>query len=222
VAAARTRLAAFCLLVPLVSYYVFFIDVVLYNYDRFVIPMCFVLAVFGGFAFDRALSAVSEARRSLVIGAVALAFAYTALYAGTVDALMLRDSRYEAEHWMRDHVGAELVGVTELPELLPAMASFKTVGFSTMGELQEERPRFIVLNVDYARAAERGTAWAALLDGLEKQTLGYRVVSRFRNPSPWPWLPGANPDLVGPRDEALVLSVLRDINPTIDILERTP
>jgi hypothetical protein len=33
-----------------------------------------------------------------------------------VDVLMLLDSRYEAQKWMRTHIGSELLGVTELPE----------------------------------------------------------------------------------------------------------
>ena len=57
VASPRQRRMTVWLLVPAVSYYVGFIDVILYNYDRFVLPMCLVLAMFGGFAFDRVLSA---------------------------------------------------------------------------------------------------------------------------------------------------------------------
>src|SRR5439155_16565639 len=49
---ARRRMAVW-LLVPVVSYYVGFINVVLYNYDRFLLPAFVVLAVFGGYALDR-------------------------------------------------------------------------------------------------------------------------------------------------------------------------
>ena len=45
-------------------------------------------------------------------------------------------------------------------------------------------------------------------------------VTRFRRPAPWPWLPGAHPDLVGARQETRVSSVLRDINPTIEMFRR--
>jgi hypothetical protein len=213
-----TRVPAVCLLVPVVSYYLFFIDVILYNYDRFMLPVCFVLAVFAGYAFDAVLS--WQRARPITAGAVALAFVYTGLYAGTVDVLMLRDSRYEAGRWMAEHVRQDLLGTTELPELIPAVDGYRTVGVATIEELRRERPRFFVLNADYARAAEAGTPWAALVDGIEDGALGYRRVSRFRSPAPWPWLPGAHPDLVGPRHDTAVFSVLRDINPTIDIFER--
>ena len=49
------RRIAIWLLVPAVSYYLGFINVILYNYDRFMMPICFVLAMFGGLAFDRLL-----------------------------------------------------------------------------------------------------------------------------------------------------------------------
>ncbi len=62
---------AIWLLVPIASYYLGFINVILYNYDRFVLPMCFVLAIFGGLACDRLLAqpdapAAGRARRSPV------------------------------------------------------------------------------------------------------------------------------------------------------------
>ena len=51
----RLRLMATWLMVPAVSYYFGFINVVLYSYDRFVLPICFVLAVFAGFSLDQLL-----------------------------------------------------------------------------------------------------------------------------------------------------------------------
>ena len=41
---------------PVVSYYLAFINVVLYNYDRFMLPVCLVLSLFGGLALDRWLA----------------------------------------------------------------------------------------------------------------------------------------------------------------------
>ena len=224
VAMPRHRRMAAWLLVPVVSYYLGFIDVILYNYDRFILPMCLVLAIFGGFAVDSLLEWSGRWRLSAV-SAVAAMFAYTIFYAGTVDVLMIGDSRYEAEAWMTANVGSsDLVGVTELPELLPGLDRVRSLNISTIAELEQSRPRYFVINADYARSAMRsgvpGTHWAELLDGLDKGALGYHVVTRFRRPAPWPWLPGAHPDLVGARQEIQVFSVLRDINPMIEILRR--
>jgi hypothetical protein len=45
-------------------------------------------------------------------------------------------------------------------------------------------------------------------------------VGRFRHASPWPWLPGGHPDLMGARQDSIVFSTLRNINPTIEIFQR--
>jgi hypothetical protein len=220
VAAATPRLrpVAIWLAVPAVSYYFGFIDVILYNYDRFVLPICLVLSLFGGLAFDRFLTAGGRAARG---AAVILVFAYTLLYAGTVDVLMLGDSRYAVEDWVNAHVGREnLVGVTGLPEYLPRLDSVSSVDVGTVEDLERERPLYFVLNADYARAVPPDRAWGQLIAGLQQATLGYRLVGRFRRISPWPWLPGAHPDLVGTRQETQVFSTLRNINPTIEVFRR--
>jgi hypothetical protein len=76
------------------------------------------------------------------------------------------------------------------------------------------------LNADYARAVAPDTDAARLVNGLRDRTLGFRLVFRYRAPAPWPWLPFAHPDLVGPRRETRVMSFLRNINPAIEIYER--
>jgi hypothetical protein len=78
----------------------------------------------------------------------------------------------------------------------------------------------VVLNADYARAVPLDTGWGIFIAGLQDGTLGYRLVGRFRRESPWPWLPGGHPDLVGARQETVVFSTLRNINPTIEIFRR--
>ena len=217
---ARYRRAAVWLVVPPVSYYLGFINVILYNYDRFVLPMCFVLAIFGGLAFDRLSSWRPGARRwgAAVAGG---ALAYTLLYASTVDVLMIDDSRYEAERWMSAHVGRnDLVAVSGLHEYLPRLDDYHLEEIATVEELRQEHPAYVVLNADYARAVPPETAWGQMIAGLEHDALGYRRVGVFRRPSPWPWLPGGHPDLVGPRQEKIVFSTLRNINPTIEIFQR--
>jgi hypothetical protein len=76
--------------------------------------------------------------------------------------------------------------------------------------------------VDYANAIPADSATAALVTGLRNGSLGYRLALRARTPAPWPWLPGAHSDLVGPRLEREVLSTLHNINPTIEVFERFP
>jgi len=183
------------------------------------LPVCFLLAIFGGLAFDRLLAPRRAARAGAAIAAAA--FAYTLLYASTVDVLMIEDSRYEAEAWMQAHVTPnDVIGVSGLHEYLPRIDRYRAEDIATIPELHQEHPEYVVLNADYGRAVPAETDWGKMIAGLEGHTIGYRRVATFRHASPWPWLPGAHPDLVGPRDETLVFSTLRNINPTIEIFQR--
>lgn len=119
--------------------------------------------------------------------------------------------------------GDDLVGVTGPPELLPRLDNFHPVDpvvIGTVAELERERPRSMVLNADYTRAVSPDGPWGQLLAGLQRGTLSYRLVRRFRRNSPWPWLPGAHPDLVGARQETVFLSTLRNISPMIEVFRR--
>jgi hypothetical protein len=229
----RLRRVAVWLVLPVVSYYLGFIDVILYNYDRFVLPICLVLSLFGGLALDVFLAASSRAMhratpstfgllgRPWRVAGVILVFAYTLLYAGTVDVLMLEDSRYAVEAWSTTHVGRDdLIGVTGLQEYRPRFDNSRWVDIGDVAQLERDRPLYFVLNADYALAVPPETSWGRLIGGLQQGTLGYRLVGRFRRDSPWSWLPGAHPDLVGSRRETPVFSTLRNINPTIDVFRR--
>ena len=68
---------------------------------------------------------------------------------------------------------------------------------TTIDELRQEHPEYMVLNTDYANAVPEETAWGQMIAGLEHEGLGYRRVATFRRPSPWPWLrPGNRPLLL--------------------------
>jgi hypothetical protein len=221
--APRLRRATIWLAIVIPAYHVGLINVVLYNYDRFMMPVCLILAVFGGLAIDTFLSRGANGFPSgrWRAAAVAAAFAYSLLYAATVDVLMVADSRYTVERWINAHLGEnDGLGVSGLHEYVPRLEGFKYADISTVEELRRERPAFFILNADYVRAADPNTEWAGLISGLQHESLGYRLAFRYRRSSPWPWLPAGHPDLVGPRKETLVFSVLRNINPTIEVFER--
>ena len=211
------RRITIALLASAVGYYVSFLNVVGYEYDRFLLPVALVLALFGGFAFDRFV----EARRMWRYSAVALVFAYTLLYASTVDVLMLRDSRYSVERWLeaRGHT-KEMIGLNVSQNYLPRLDDYVTGEVQTIDDLRTARPKYFILNVDYTRGEGPDTPDGPLIAGLKLHTLGYSLAYRARTPAPWPWLPGAHRDLVGPRLEPRVFSTLRNINPTIEIYER--
>jgi hypothetical protein len=213
------RRVATWLVLPIVSYYAAFIDVVLYNYDRFMLPVCLVLSLFGGLAFDRFLTAHASAtwRRVCAAGA----FACTFFYAATVDVVMLRDSRYTVERWLAAHVTpGELVGYVFPQQYYPRLELFNASTISSSLELREQQPKYYVLNADYARAEPSDSPIGQLVAGLQRGQLGYRLAFRYRHPSPWPWLPGAPRDLVGDRTGEPITSVLRQINPLFEVFQR--
>jgi PA14 domain-containing protein/dolichyl-phosphate-mannose-protein mannosyltransferase len=217
----ENRRIAICLVLLMVTYYVGFIDVILYNYDRFLLPICVVQALLGGVALDRFLRRVGgHATRGSGVALVSIMFAYTALYVATVDVLMVRDSRYSVERWLRGRVGPEDIVGTMFPiVVLPRPDGLHYADIGTIDQLRKDAPAFYVLNADYARAIPAETPGGQLIAGLQRHTLGYRLVFRDRSPTPWPWLPGGHPDLVGPKLD-IQLSFLSDINPTTEVYQR--
>lgn len=219
----ETRRAAVCLLLVVVGYYAGFIDVVRYVYDRYLLPICLVQALFAGVALDMWLRGPDRVRRPWRLALVGAAFGYTFLYAATVDVLMIRDSRYTAEQWLRGHLGTHrLVGAMFPIYVLPRLGDFQWEDISTIDDLRAAKPADFILNADYAGAVPAEKPIGQLIAGLQHETLGYRLVFRYRAPAPWPWLPFQDADLVGPRLDTQVYSVLRDINPTIEIYGREP
>ncbi len=210
------RLFAGALLLVAASYYAGFIAVILYNYDRYLLPICVVQALFGGVAIEWLLA---RHGRPIVLAA----FAYTLLYAATVDVLMWRDSRYAAEGWLTSRAmrGHDRLVATIFPLVTePRMQAFESVDIGTIDNLHRWNPDYFVVNADYARAVPADARTAPLVNRLRSEALGYRRAFNYRAQSPWPWLPAPHPDLVGPRDDAPIVSFLRDINPSIEIYER--
>jgi 4-amino-4-deoxy-L-arabinose transferase-like glycosyltransferase len=211
-----TRRTAFWLLVPIVSYYLTFINVIVYNYDRFMLPVCLVLALFGGLALD-ALTAPREWRVWRMAAAAAV-FAYTLLYAGAVDYLMIRDSRYEVDRWLKARIGpGQIVGSTGQREYIPNLDGLNRAEIPDLDTLERVHPAYMLFNADYGRAVPRDSDWGKMIQRLEHGTAGYTLVARFREPLPWAWLPGLHRDLTGPRHERVVFTTVRNINPTIEI-----
>jgi len=202
-------------------YYLSFINVILYDYDRFLLPVCLIQALFGGLALDRWLERSRATRAALGAGVVGAAFAYAFLYAATVDVLMVNDSRYTVERWLHAHAGSQdQIGTVFPATALPRLDDFRSVDISTPDTLVRLMPAYFVLNADYAAAVEAGTPLSRFVQQLQRENAGYRLALRYRSPSPWPWLPSPHSDLAGPRLDAPVLSFLRFLNPTMEVYAR--
>ena len=182
-----TLLSAIYLLLPIVSYYVGFIDLILYTFDRYLLPMCVVEALFGGFALTRLLD---SSRRRVPMwrhAVVALVFVYTFSYALPVDILMARDSRYATERWLRPRLQpGEGVGVNFPDQVLPRLGGIPFSRMGSLAHLRTEPPAYFILNADYARAIGSDTLLGEMIAALQTERAGYHLAFRYRAPAPWP------------------------------------
>jgi len=211
------RLVAIVL--PAVSYYVCFCEVAGYLYDRFLMgPAIFasiVVATFAAGVLDR----MRGGRRRAAIALGAACGVYLFSRALSVDLLMLNDSRYAAERWLRDAAGRGAVVAAVGPrEALPRYERRPYVPLSAHLEaLAHAGPALVVVNADLLRRYGPGRPEhdfrSALLDG----TAGYRralAVSGARGALPLTLeRPFRDP-------EATVYSNLAKIGPSIEIYQR--
>jgi 4-amino-4-deoxy-L-arabinose transferase-like glycosyltransferase len=206
------------LLIPAASYHVFFSMVVLYSYDRFVLPVAVLLALFGGGMLARLWEVGGPWRPGLRAAVVAL-LAYGAGRCLSLDLAMARDARYAAEAWLREHAAPPAVVSPIGPlEYLPRMAGLEARPLGpAVARLERVRPAFVVVSADYAERADPGSAEHALYAGLESGALGYvRVFARrFERPG----LLLRTEDLLD-RPGALVRSNIGKVNPEIRIYAR--
>lgn len=207
------------LLVPPLSYDLTFLHVVLYGYDRFVLPFCLVLALFGGRLLARGLRSAPPLRTAAVVLAAAV-FSYSLVYAASVDLLLTRDSRYAVERWLAGNVppGA-LVGAVGPLEYLPRLDGlrWRRLGPS-VARLVQVRPDYVVLNADYAARADPGTGERELYDGLFAGRLGYRLALRERAPPGWSLI---DPAALGRDEPGRIFSNLDKVDPEICVFLRT-
>ena len=174
------KLSALALLA--ISYYLSFISVVGYNYVRFFLPVCLLLALPAGAALaelSRRPGRSLALRRVLVGAAILHAF----LRAASIDLGMFKDVRYDVEQWLeaRDAKG-DAAGI-DLRRNLPR--ELQVVDWHRLNQyecsvLEELNPRYVVINpvtaqksrvfdrlmtgeLNYARAAEfHRPEWSAL------------------------------------------------------------
>jgi hypothetical protein len=216
----RRRRVLFWLMAPVASYYITFIGVVLYTYDRFMLPASFVLAFFGG-AMAAGLTDPARrwprARRALACGI----FAYSLLYAASIDVTLNLDARYAAERWMAAHIGPDdLVGAVGVRAYLPRVHAYRWRDLPADEEaLRAIAPRFVVLNARYAERLATREPHRRFVEGLRSGDLGYTLVLR-QQPSRLPaWaLLQYDPMIANGREDGV--TNLDKLNPEILIYRR--
>ena len=205
-------------LVPILSYWLCFTAVVLYLYDRFVLPLAIVLALFAGKALAEALA---RRRSWLPLAAAGVIVAASALRALSVDVLLARDSRYAVEAWLRAHAAPPtLVAAVGPPEYLPRLDGLRLRRLGpSMDRLRRVDPDVVVVNADYARRAADGGSDAELYAALVGGQAGYRLALAQPAASTLPFLDVAT---FRSGDPARVHSNLDKVGPEILVYARAP
>jgi hypothetical protein len=202
-------------LVPAASYVLLFILPVGYTYDRFMLPLCVVLALFAAIGLDRLWPAGSPRWRAVAAAAL---LALMALRAISINLLMAADGRYEVERWMREHVPPQThVAVVENPELLPRLARFGPILIQyPLDQFEGFGAPVAVISENYRRRFVPEREEVQWHDELLAGRHGYRVALRYRRPVPLAILQWERQF----RDPDPSFSALHKINPEIVVLFR--
>jgi hypothetical protein len=199
------------LLLPALSYVLFSIVPAKYAPMRFILPLVPILAFFGG-AMAARLLRVRPAARLLTVPLLGFVFGHAFLHALNGDLMLVNDSRYLAEAWLRDNVEPEArIGTFSTAQYLPRLAwlghTVERIPEDEIGEfaLRERSPDYLVLSsLYYPRFSGERREW---IESLISEAEGYRVVWRGRGHSPLErWM--------GHR------YALADLNPELIILQR--
>ena len=208
------RHALVALLLPVLSYYLCFIAVIRYQYDRFYLAPAVLLSICAGHGL-----AWLWQRRGGWPRAVAVAVAGYALARGaSVDLMMMRDSRVAAEAWLATHVSASAtVGVFGPAAYLPRPWHLRFLPIGPYWDVMEiVAPEFLVVNTEHAQRERDAAFYRPLLEGTHEV---YRPVARFKSP-PGLAVLAWSPVFQNGREDPL--TNLDKINPEIVIFERRP
>lgn len=196
-----------CVFFLLVSYYVTFLNLILFSYDRYLLPVAVILAFFGGRALGL-LTRPGVRWLRLRQAAVAAGFVYALLYAASVDARLLADSRYHVEEWIAKNapppVSVAAVGRKKHIPRFPWIPWERVLRTKTR-ILQWQRPQFLTVTVSDLRHPEEIRIYHQLATG----ELGYRLVLLYEG---HPLFDLLNVDGVG--------SSQRFINPEMAVFQR--
>jgi hypothetical protein len=198
------------------SYFLTFIVVVMYHYDRFFIGVCVVFAIAAGAWLDRWTRA-GQPYRSVRLAVAGLAIAYGAARVVSLDVMMLRDSRYFVERWIIDRIGPDTRIAAEGVSLyLPRQVTLLWRRIPPEpAALGEQQPTFVILNRAHSARGSKGPS--EFSSALADRSSEYRRVLSYRTNLwflPLQWEPRFN----GRHEDQF--SNVTKVNPTIDVYER--
>lgn len=212
-----------CLLIPIASYYLFFVSIVMYNALRYLFPVCLILAFFGGKLIGDFLTPSAQLFRVKALSIIAV-FIYTFFYATSVNVLMTHDSRYSVEQWMTKTFTPNdfILGAGDA-KYLPRLEKFSSESFKrpTLETLKQKNPDYIIGTSAYdSRRFEAGTPKYEFFSKLETEELGYDLVFQYKADPQWDLL---NHQELGYRhiNRMYVYSNFDKINPEIKIYKKS-
>ena len=214
-AAWRThRHALVALLLPVLSYYLCFVAVIRYHYDRFYLAPAVLLSICAGHGLAWLWQRPGRWPRAVTVAVAGYALARGA----SVDLLMRRDSRVAAEAWLATHVNEQVtVGALGPAAYLPRPWRLRFLPIGPHWDVVEiVAPAYLVVNAEYARRERDAGFYRPLLDGTHPI---YRPVARFKSP-PGLAVLAWSPVFQNGREDPL--TNLDKINPEIVIFERRP
>jgi hypothetical protein len=171
------------LVLPIVSYYVFFLVVAGYVYDRFVIGIGFVLAIFAGGWIETFLRPGAPWLRWRT-AACAAGAAFIVWSGVSMDLMMVLDSRYTVVNWLESHRAEGLIGQVGFPPYLPYIPGAIRL-LEGPGDLDpDEQPKYVVVNAEVLRREFLPPVERAWKQWLNSGHSPYVVAARFKTAPP--------------------------------------
>ena len=207
------------LLIPVLSYYFFFLNVILHDFDRYFLGICVIFALFGGKLAADVLRLRGQQQRVVSMALLGIIGLYSAWYAFSIDQLMVNDSRYAVERWLTQHVSPHAsVVLADQPLFLPRDWEWNceqciyTSRMLSIEDVKQRNPDYLVINADLLL---KMNIW--LYDELHKASSPYTPILDYRSPSKYLLI---DRDAMYHNGERVITSNLDKINPRIEIFQR--
>ena len=213
------------LLIPAFSYYLFFISVILYSRDRFLMPVCLIFTFFSGNLLAKILNSSSKLDK-IILFLVILSFCYSFVYSFSINILMTQDSRYFVEKWMRQNIGEEaqvlyLGKLTYHPrfEFQRFEDPEEGKGSSLPEDLKREKYDYVIATslYDSSRFAEGTDIYNALVL-LNEEKMGYKLILKYQSQPKLNLLEIEEVSFV--TDERYKTGNLNKINPEVQVYKK--
>ena len=204
-------------LLPAVSYYAFFISIVMFHYSRFLLGICAILAIFGG----RLAADILEHGRAIWWrrGALAAILTYSVFNGAYVNVVMLNDSRYEVEFWLDTARPDASIAFVGSPEYMPRPDGVRSMRLrEAWPDVRTQQPDLIVINTALACRARPDSPAQRFYERLRDPRRGYERVHAVRSAPRWPV---SGPDSVWRQECANPFTSLGKINPEIHVFEKS-